>query len=342
MESLLCREAKTSDHLGIIELSKGNYGGADPTVSMFQQWIADPNCHPYVAETVSGQLVSFMALVVIDSGRSVVGRSGRVSQPFRKTGIMTMLNNYALMSVKTKFPQVNSYLAMYPVEKAISFNWNEKLKMSAIDIKCNVCISVLYVDSYIHRDIGQSFRAVYADMGKHKVAFTTFNEMYNRDESLRAIFPDNIITVGGDIMHANISETRLHLDGKEELKFLFTKSHENDERVSSVFSIFDLSAKKKNEVGSLVFELNLIGNDASMLKYHILESINSAMQVSKQVSKQIFEMILFISSPIDGGVELDVADFIRQEDCGKITCFFQILEQIVEIGLGLHIHKSSL
>ena len=85
----------------------------------------------------------------------------------------------------------------------------------------------------------------HTDMGKHKVAFTTYNEIHNRDESLRAIFLDNIITVGGDIMHENIPETRFYLDGREDLKFLFTKSQENDGSAIAVFSILDLSAKKE-------------------------------------------------------------------------------------------------
>ena len=184
--------------------------------------------------------------------------------------------------------------------------------------------------------IGQCVK--HTDMGKHKVAFTTYNEIHNRDESLRAIFLDNIITVGGDIMHENIPETRFYLDGREDLKFLFTKSQENDGSVIAVFSVLNLSANQKNDVGSLVFDLDLFGSDASMLKYHILEAINLAMQVSKGS----FFIKVCITSPIDGGVQLDLVDFIRQEECVKITCFYQILEQVLEIGMSLKICKSSL
>ena len=321
MEAIRCREAKISDQLGITELSKDIYGGTDYTASIFPQWIADQNYYPFVAETVSGQLVGFLALVITDNGRSVVGRSVRVSQPYRKRGISTMLSNHALISVAQQFPQVNSMLVMNQVGKTLSFNWDEKLKMSAGVIQCNVHIIALYVESYIHRD-----RAVYEDTGKHKVAFTTFDEIYNHDESLRAIFPDNIITVGGDIMHANIPETRSYLDGREELKFLFTKSLENDG--SAVFSVLNLFGNNKNEVGQLVFDLNLFGNDSTMLKYHILEAMNSAMQVSEGN----FVIQLYIASPIDGGAKVDVVDFIRQGHWGQIK--FYAPEHVVEHGIG--------
>ena len=263
---VVCREAGITDHAGITKLSRGVYDGTDYTPSIFPVWIDDKDWHIYVAETLLGEIIGFTALNRTDEGASIVVRSSRVAESYRGKGIYAMLLSSAFASVGTKSPEIKFVLEMRYAKSKPTENSDIVGRIARIVMLCDL-------RSETSKEI---LRPMRMNNQQYEQTPNTFSSLYDNDSSFRSLFYQNVIIIGDDIMHAGFPDTRQYLDKKEALEFRFTKS-ENEEGDELVFSVLNLSSKE-DQLGNLVFELNLYGNGMCMMKYHVLQTFNAIMQ----------------------------------------------------------------
>ena len=102
---LTFRLARRGDFDEIVKLSEGIYSGHDYLPLKFHEWLQRKNLAVFLAYS-GDRLVGLQASFVVDDGKTLIGRAGRVLPKFRGQGLGRKLEQFIKEYIEEHFPSV--------------------------------------------------------------------------------------------------------------------------------------------------------------------------------------------------------------------------------------------
>ena len=103
--TLTLRTAEAGDFNEIVKLSEGIYTGHDYLPLIFHQWLQRDNIVVILAHC-GARLVGLEAYFVVDDGRTLIHRAGRVHPDYRGQGIFKQIYEYSIKHTKEHYPNL--------------------------------------------------------------------------------------------------------------------------------------------------------------------------------------------------------------------------------------------
>ena len=103
--ALTLRPADADDFDEIVKLSEGIYAGHDYLPLIFHQWLQRDNIVVILAHC-GARLVGLEAYFVVDDGRTLIHRAGRVHPDYRGQGIFKQVGEYSIKHAKEHYANI--------------------------------------------------------------------------------------------------------------------------------------------------------------------------------------------------------------------------------------------
>ena len=103
--ALTLRPADADDFDEIVKLSEGIYAGHDYLPLIFHQWLQRDNIVIILAHC-GARLVGLEAYFVVDDGRTLIHRAGRVHPDYRGQGIFKQVGEYSIKHAKEHYANI--------------------------------------------------------------------------------------------------------------------------------------------------------------------------------------------------------------------------------------------
>ena len=103
--TLTLRPAEADDFNEIVKLSEGIYAGHDYLPLTFHHWLQRDNIVVILAHC-GVRLVGLVAYFVVDDGRTLIHRAGRVHPDYRGQGIFKHVGEYSVEHAKEHYPSL--------------------------------------------------------------------------------------------------------------------------------------------------------------------------------------------------------------------------------------------
>ena len=103
--TLTLRPAEADDFDEIVKLSEGIFAGHDYLPLTFHQWLQRDNIVVILAHC-GVRLVGLEAYFVVDDGRTLIHRAGRVHPDYRGQGIYKQVGEYSIKHAKEHYPNL--------------------------------------------------------------------------------------------------------------------------------------------------------------------------------------------------------------------------------------------
>ena len=145
--TLTLRPADADDFDEIVKLSEGIYAGHDYLPLMFRQWLQRDNVVVILAHC-GVRLVGLRANFVVDDGRTLIHRAGRVHPDYRGQGIFKQVGEYTIKHAKehyanlqrkrsisigdTEIPNVRKLFELHIEAYHVGKEFCDKLKATAL------------------------------------------------------------------------------------------------------------------------------------------------------------------------------------------------------------------
>ena len=291
------REAKIADHEAVKEISRGIYQDTDFTPNIFLEWVADDQWLPFVAETILGQVVGFLALNITDGGESVVVRSSRVAEEFRGHGIYKQLLNSALKFASAKLARLTCIIRARPAHIRVPAGYKVIKTTSKIIISC----TPKSVDAVPLPKIPGALLPVFQE---HHLTVSEFMGLYDQHAHFKDLFTGDMLTIEGETFHLSNAANRESLEKRNDIFFTYTKYPIEMNKNGAVFSVLCASSKVTNE-NKIYVTLNIFGKESAMVGYHILK----AMKTATLLVGCDFNIGLFVDVELEG----PILEFVKEE-----------------------------
>lgn len=108
MAGLAFRLAQSSDFHEILKISEGIYEGNDYLPKRYHTWMGMENWNVMLAFS-GDKLVSLVAFVIVDEGRTYVTRAARTLPEFQGQGIYKALSNAVTEFIRIRFPNISRH-----------------------------------------------------------------------------------------------------------------------------------------------------------------------------------------------------------------------------------------
>ena len=290
------REAKDSDHGGIVELSRGIYGDADTLVYSFLDWLKSDRWFQFVAEDDQQKIVAFIAANMTDGMDSMNLRCARVHKDYRGHGLYKALVNYAVRYVREKVRDVKFAYRVQVVEVSVPDGYNIVKRIGLIVMS-----------------FGDDAKAYIAknSLVQANIVFMTWPEfkvMYNRSGEVKELFGNSTLEIGCDVFNLNCKANWSLLEERVDTRILVTEYEDVDGKKEIMVSFLRLEKFLTNE-GVPMTAMNVYGLDKRALKCHIAKGI---LEAGKYVGGSRFFMELYSRSE----VMVDCRN-ILMEICGR-------------------------
>ena len=184
MDSLTFSLAQTDDYQEIVKLSEGIYDGHDYLPLQFSDWLQRENLRIVLAYSGS-QLVGLLAYYIVDEGRTLIPRAGRIQPNFRGQGLIRPLREFMEKHAKSHYPcvQRGRFTTFYE-----NVNCTDKTKLyesnvAAFNVDKEKCTLITEgkINLNIMVDIQQCSRKHFSDILSAPL--------------MKSIFPNNVIIV---------------------------------------------------------------------------------------------------------------------------------------------------